>query len=75
LPSRILSENLKNEISKTIILPVGLNGYETWSLTVRGECRLRVFKNRIWLRIFRLEKNKNEEWRRLHSEEIHSTFT
>ena len=32
---------------KTIILPVVLCGCETWSLTLREECRLRVFENRI----------------------------
>jgi hypothetical protein len=28
-------------------LPVVLYGCETWSLTLREECRLRVFENRI----------------------------
>jgi hypothetical protein len=32
-------------------LPVVLNGCGNWSLTLREECRLRVFKNRV-LRIF-----------------------
>jgi hypothetical protein len=31
----------------TIILPVVLCGGETWSLTLRGEHRLRVFENRV----------------------------
>ena len=42
---KILTGSLK--IYKTIILPVGLYGCETWSLTLREECRLRVFENRI----------------------------
>ena len=29
---------------KTIILPVVLYGCETWSLTLREECKVRVFK-------------------------------
>ena len=45
--SRFLSKNLKFKIYKTIILPVVLYGCETWSLTLREECRLRVFENRI----------------------------
>jgi hypothetical protein len=39
-------------IYKTIILSVVLYGYETWSLTVREEHRLRVFENRVLSRIF-----------------------
>jgi hypothetical protein len=37
---------------KTIILPVVLNGCETWSLTLREEHRLRVFENRVLRKIF-----------------------
>ena len=37
----------KNKIYKTIILPVVLYGCEAWPLTLREECRLRVFENRI----------------------------
>ena len=44
---RLLSKNLKIKIYKTIILPVVLYGCETWSLTLRKECRLRVLENRI----------------------------
>jgi hypothetical protein len=33
-------------------LPVVLYGYETWSLTLREEHRLRVFENRVLRRIF-----------------------
>jgi len=37
---------------KTIILHVVLYGSETWSLTLRGEHRLRVFENRVLTRKF-----------------------
>ena len=47
-----LSKNLKIKIYRTIILPVVLYGYENWSLTLRGEHRLRVFENRVLRRIF-----------------------
>jgi hypothetical protein len=40
------------KIYKTIILPVVLYGCETWSLTLRGEHRLRVFENRVLTKIF-----------------------
>jgi hypothetical protein len=43
--SSLLSKNfLKIEIYRTIILPVVLYGYETWSLTLREEPRLRAFE-------------------------------
>jgi hypothetical protein len=40
--SRLLSKNLKIKIYRTLILPVVLYGCETWSLTLRVECRLSV---------------------------------
>jgi hypothetical protein len=52
LSSRLLSENLKIRIYKTIILPVVLYGCQTWSLTLKKEHRLRVFENRMLRRIF-----------------------
>jgi predicted transcriptional regulator len=51
LSSILLSKNLKIKIYRTIILPV-LYGCETWSLTLREECRLRVFENRVLRRVF-----------------------
>jgi hypothetical protein len=48
-PSHI--KKLKFIICKTVIFPVVLYGYETWSLTLREEHRLRGFENRV-LRIF-----------------------
>jgi hypothetical protein len=48
--SRLLSKNLK--IYRNIILSVVLYGFETWSLTLREEHRLRVFENRVLRRIF-----------------------
>jgi hypothetical protein len=37
LSSCLLSKNLKIRINKTIILPVVLYGFETWSLTLKKE--------------------------------------
>jgi len=51
LSSSLLSKTLKIRIYRSIILPVVLYGCETWSLTLREECRLRVFENRV-LRVF-----------------------
>ena len=48
----LLTKNLKIQIYRTIILPVVLYGCENWSLTLREECRLRVFEKRVLRRIF-----------------------
>ena len=74
LSSRLLSKNLKSRIYTTTILPVVLYGCETWSLTLREECRIRVFENRILRRIFGSKRDENGEWRRLHNEELHSLY-
>jgi hypothetical protein len=46
------SKNVKIKIYRIVILPVVLYGCETWLLTLREECRLRVFKNRALRRRF-----------------------
>jgi hypothetical protein len=69
--SRLLSKNVKIRIYKTIILPVVLYGYETWSLTLREDHRLRVFENRVLRKIFRPRRHEvTGEWRKLHNEEL-----
>ena len=52
LSSHLLSEKLKVNTYKTIILPVVLTGCEIWSLTFRDEHRLRVFENIVLRKIF-----------------------
>jgi hypothetical protein len=60
----------------TIILPVVLYGCETWSLTVREEHRLRVFENRVLMRIFGPKRYEvTGEWRKLHNEELRDLYT
>ena len=51
-----------------------LYGCEAWSLTLREECRLRVFVNRILRRIFWPKRGENGEWRRFHNEELYSLY-
>jgi hypothetical protein len=75
---------------KTVILPVVLYEYETWSLRLREEHRLRVskvqkannsnrmrvFENRLLWRIFTPKRDKvTGEWRKLHNEELHNLFS
>jgi hypothetical protein len=73
--SRLLSKNIKIIIYKTIILPVVQYGRETWSLTLREECRLRVFENRV---LRRISGPKSDEviggWRKLNNEELHNLY-
>jgi len=45
-------EKSATNIYRNIILPVGLYGCETWSLTFREEHRLRMFENRVLRKIF-----------------------
>ena len=52
LSSSVLSKNMKIDIHRNIFFPVILYGFETWSLTLREERRLRVFQNRVLRRIF-----------------------
>jgi hypothetical protein len=75
LSSRLLSRNVKVKIYKTIILPVVLYGYATWSLTLREEHRLRVSENRVLRRIFGPKRDEvTGEWRKLHNEELHILY-
>jgi hypothetical protein len=54
----MLKFNLKIEIHKTVILPVGLHAYETWSVILRDEHRLKVFENGVLGRILDLRGRK-----------------
>jgi hypothetical protein len=73
--SSLLPKNLKVKTYRTITLPVVLCRCETWSFTLREECRLRVFKNRV-LRIFGPKRDKiTVEWRKLHNEELNYLYT
>jgi hypothetical protein len=58
LSSSFLSKNMKIKTYKIIILRVVLYGCETWSLTLREECRLSMFENRVLKRIFGPKREK-----------------
>jgi hypothetical protein len=76
LSSSLLSKNVKIKIYRTIILPVVLYGCESWSLTLREECRLRVFENKVLRRIFGPKWDEvTGEWRRLHSKELYALYS
>ena len=76
LSSSLLSTNLKIKIYRTIILPVVLYGCETWPLTLRKECRLRVFENTVLRRIFGPTMDKvSGEWGKPHNEELNDLYS
>jgi len=51
-------KSTNTEIYRNAILPVVLYGCETWSLTLREQCRTKVFDNRVLRRIFGPKKNE-----------------
>ena len=76
LSSSLLSKNLKIKIYRTIIVSFVLYGCETWSLTLREECRLKMFENRVLRRIFRPKRDEvTGEWRKLRNEELNYLYS
>jgi hypothetical protein len=56
-------------------MPVSLYGCETWSLTLREEHRLRVFENRVLMRIFGPKRDGLlGGCRKLSNEELHNLY-
>ena len=50
--------------------------YETWSLTLRKERRLRLFDNRVLRRIFGPKRDEaTGEWRNLPNEKLNDLFS
>jgi hypothetical protein len=57
-------------------MPVVLYGCETLLLTLREECRLRMFENRMLRRVFGPKRDKvTGEWRTLHNEELNDLYS
>ena len=76
MSSSLLSKNVKIKICRTVIVSVVLFGYETWSLTLSKECRLKFFENRVLRRIFGPKRDEvTGEWRRLHNEELYALYS
>jgi len=73
---QVVSKNLKIKINRTIILPVVLHGFETWSFTLREGRGLRVFENRVLRGIFGPKRDEvTVEWRKLHNEELNDLYS
>jgi hypothetical protein len=57
------------------MLPVVLYGCESWSLTLREECRLSVSENKVLRRIFGPKRDEvTGEWRNLHNKELSALY-
>ena len=57
------------------MLLLELCGCETWSVTLREEHGLRVFRNRVLRRIFGPRRDGvTGEWRKLHNEELNDQY-
>ena len=75
LCSSLLSKELEIKIYRNIIMPV-LCRYETWSLTLREERRVRVFENGVLRRIFGPKRDEvTGEWSKLHNEELSDMYS
>ena len=74
----LINQNCLNESQEQIILyhqsqilSSSLVLYDTWSLTLREEHRLRVFENRVLRKMFGPKSDEvTGQWRRLHNEEL-----
>jgi hypothetical protein len=76
LSSRLLYKNTKIRVYRTVLLPIVLYGWETWSLTLREEQRLGVFENRVLRRIFGPKRDETTgDWRRLHNEKLNDLYS
>jgi len=52
-----------------------LYGCETWSLTLREKRRLKVFENRVLMRIFGPKRDEvTRKWRKLHNEKLSELY-
>ena len=74
--SRSLVRSFCYTLYRTINLPVVLYGYETWSLTLREERRVRLFENRVLRSVFGLKRDEvTGEWEKLYSQELNDLYS
>jgi hypothetical protein len=73
--SSLLPITVNIKIYGITILPVVLYGCETWSLTLREECRLRMFGNGVLRGIYGSKRDEvTGECRKLHNEEFYALY-
>ena len=72
----LLSRSVKNNIHRTVALPVVAYGCKPWSLTMREERRMRMFENRVLGRIFGPKRDGvTGEWRKIRNEERNDLYS
>jgi hypothetical protein len=75
LSSSLIFTTVKINIYRTIILPLILYGCDSWPVTLREECRLRDFMNKVLRRVFGPKRDEvTGEWRRLHNKELYALY-
>ena len=71
--SSLLHKNINIKMHRTIILPVVLCGFESWSLTLSEETRPTLFERGMLRTAFGPKRDEvTREWRRLHNEKVHA---
>jgi hypothetical protein len=76
MSSSLLSKNIKIKKHRSTILPVILYVCETWLLTLKEECWLRVLENRVLRRLFGPKRDEvKAKWRKLHNEELNDLYS
>jgi hypothetical protein len=76
LSYRLLSRNVNVKVHKLMIVPVVLCRFETRSLTLTEEHRLRVFERWVLRKIFGSKRDEvTGEWRKLHSGELYNLYS
>ena len=69
-------KNINIKIYRNKLRSVVLYGYETWSLTLREESRLRLFENKVLRGIFGPKRDEvTREWRKLHIQERNDLYS
>jgi len=72
----LLSKNIKIKTYRTLILLRVLYWFETWSLILREEHRLREFENRVQRRIFGPKRDEViGKWRIPYNEELNDLYS
>jgi hypothetical protein len=71
----LVSDQREKNIFRWSYFPLS-HGFNTWSLTLREEHRLKVFENRVLRRIFGPKRDEvTGGWRILHNEELHGLYS
>jgi hypothetical protein len=73
--SRLISKTISIKIHKSVILPLVLNGCETWPVTLREEHRLRVSEKSMLRQIFVHERAEDGSWRKWHNDEFLNPYS